>query len=174
MTLVTSVPARPGRTIHDVARWIDRSLSTRWQATLAVHRARLEQRFEPHATRAYDTFLRLLCSPVTRLLRADGLQLYPQLPGGAVGSRANLRDGAYHRQRWLASALCDHHDRPLGMLVITVCEGLPRFEIERRPMAFALDVLGIDAVRASLWASTRELPCHMPCHEVQDRARSVV
>jgi hypothetical protein len=36
------------------------------------------------------------------------------------------------------------------MLVITVSEGLMRFEIARRPMAFALDTLGIDAVRAAL------------------------
>jgi hypothetical protein len=52
MTTKTPIAARHGRMIHDIASWIDCSLSNQWRWLLGAHRARLERAFASRAMRA--------------------------------------------------------------------------------------------------------------------------
>lgn len=135
---------------HELAYRLDAHASNHWQALQARHGPRLARVFVARGSVAYDLYLRrLLAAPLDRL-RSQQLQWYPRLPGGVAHSRMFVAGAGSYRERWLTVALCGPADTPLGMLVVAVQERLDRFEIARRPLVFALDSMGIAAVRAAL------------------------
>ena len=135
---------------HQTAQRLDAHASCQWQASLARHGPRLERVFVEHGSAAYDTYLRLLLAPPLRQMGLQQLQWFPCLPGGVADSRSFVADGKPCRKRWLTVALCGPDGAALGMLVVAAQERLDRFEVARRPMVFALDCMGIAAVRAQL------------------------
>ena len=126
-------------------------IASHWELILDTHASRLSAAFAKAGDMAYGTYLGLLLRPVARALAAADLEVYPRLPGSFANSREWGNADESEQQRWFFSVVARlGEDRALGTIVTVVHHDNGRFRLPHRPQVFGIDVLGLDAIEATL------------------------
>lgn len=135
--------------IGSLSRRIDETISQRWQTILDQHLKRFDRLFVAQPEVACSSYLRLLFRPVAWRLAAEGLELYPGLPGGDPDLPPGSGDGPF-REYWSVAAVCSQLDQPIGTLVTLAHFSTSRFDLRCKPIVFGSSSVGIATVRSEI------------------------
>lgn len=136
--------------IHELARRIDATAALRWRELLDRHRERLALLFVNRPEAARVIYLRLLFRPIGWRLAEEGLELYPRLPGGDPGEQWTVGNDRLGRH-WSVAVVCTPLGMPVGTLVTVARFDSSRFGLNRKPLVFGLECVGIQTVRRALY-----------------------